>query len=375
MPVEYKLDIDYIINIVQDVLDKAHTDPRKKEIKIKLDRANPEINFNCPICLDGKSVKFRSHLYLKNLYVKCYNEDSCSRSFTNFCKHFGIEIDLDKKMQIYNYLDNNWKYSKKDDFTIKSLDKLLDFEESIKVLNDKKGFLFNIMPIVRDSIQWKYLTHRLIFDHSNIYQAYYKITDQWIEPVIVIMNRTEDKLLGMQVRNLKEDKNKRIYKFVSFQELYNIVNPDNPLDEIEAINYNKLSAIFNFLNVDLDSTVYVFEGYLDSVFFPNSIALVGLDTDISMFDEENIDMKFILDNDEPGIRKAKKIIDDGQSVFLWKKLINELSKNKGTKYKNFLENNLKDMNKLVQIVNDANVYRNLNLNKYFAVDQFDLIDI
>jgi len=277
---ESKLDVDYIVSIIQDILNRSHTDPRKKEIRLKLNGYNKEINFNCPICSDGKSVRFRGHLYLNSMRYVCYNErDSCSRSFTNFCKYFNVELDIDKKMQIYSYLDQNWKYDKKEDFAITNMDKLIDLNEFFDHLNKIKGPLSNLYPIIEGSIQYQYLINRKIYNHENIYQGNYHLTDRWTEPVIIILNRTSDKILGMQLRNLKQEKNKRIYKFYTFQEIYNMIH-EEPLDEIESIPYNKMSAIFNFLNVNFDDTIYVFEGYLDSIFFPNSIALVGLETDI-----------------------------------------------------------------------------------------------
>ena len=178
----------------------------------------------------------------------------------------------------------------------------------------------------------------------------------------------------MQLRNLKYDKEKRIYKFINFQEIYNMIHPDDPLDEIESVPYNKMSALFNFLNINFDDSIYVFEGYLDSTFFPNSIALVGLDTDISPLNVEKLDLKFILDADSAGQKKAKDMIDDGYSVFLWKKLFNDLSKGKGSKFKYYLEKNIKDMNNLADLYGN-NIYNELNLNKYFAKDRFDLIDM
>ncbi len=375
---EGKLDIDYIESVVQKILDKAHTDPEKREIKRYPSNQNPtKLNFACPICGDSHSKMSmkRGHLHLKNLYYVCYNErETDSMFFSKFCKMFNIELDMEKKMEIYKYLDSNWTYTKKDDFAITNMDKLLDIEDFKTHITEHPTYLLNFKPITKGGVQWKYLADRKIFNHDNIWEGIYKITDTWFEPVIVILNRSGDKLLGMQLRNLKAEKGKRIYKFIDFQECYNMRHPDDTLDEMEAVPYNKISAIFNFLNVDYDRPVYVFEGYLDSVFFPNSIALVGLDTDISMFSDENVDIKFVLDNDDAGQRKAKQMIDINHSVFLWKKLINHLSKGKGAKYKHHMED-CKDINKLVEFYEDPNIYYKLELEKFFAKDQFDLIDM
>lgn len=375
---DVKLDVDYIESIIQKILDKAHTNPDKRIIKRYPNDQNPtKLNFACPICGDShtKMSMKRGHLHLKNLYYVCYNErETDSMFFSKFCKRFNIEIDIEKKMDIYKYLDNNWTYTKKDDFILSNLDKLINLEEFTKKINENKNFLINFRPIQKGTVQHKYLIERGIFNYRNIYEATYKITDTWFEPVIVMLNRTEDKLLSMQIRNLKKEKTKRIYKFVDFQECYNMIHPEDPLDEIEAINYNKMSAIFNILNVELEGTVHIFEGFLDSLFFPNSIALVGLDTDISMFKEEHVDIRFVLDNDEAGQKKSKQMIEDDHSVFLWKRLINDLSKGKGNKFKYSLEE-CKDINGLVQFYNNPNIYYDLKLDKYFARDQFDLIDM
>jgi hypothetical protein len=86
-------------------------------------------------------------------------------------------------------------------------------------------------------------------------------------------------------------------------------------------------------------------------------------------------MKFVLDNDTAGQKKAKQMIDKNNSVFLWRRLINDLSKGKSVKFKSTLEDNCKDINTLAQFYGDPNIYYTLNLDKYFAKDQFDLIDM
>lgn len=376
---EYKLDINYIQSILQQILDKAHTVPEKRIIKRYPNNENPKkLNFACPICGDShhKLSMKRGHFFFSNLFYVCYNErEADSMHFSKLCKKFNIEIDPEKKISIYNYLDNNWTYSKKDDFAMNNMDKLLDLEDFAQYIKQHPTYLLNFKPVERGSVQWNYLLDRKINNHQNIWEGVYKITDTWYEPVIVILNRSGDKLIGLQLRNLKKEKAKRIYKFVDFQELYNMRHPDAKLDEIEAVSYNKLSAIFNIMNVDFERPVHIFEGYLDSIFFPNSIALVGLNTDISMFSDENVEMRFVLDNDRPGQTQAKRMIDDNNSVFLWKRLINKLSRSKPAKYKHHLEENCTDINALVEFFDNPNIYQDLKLEEFFAKDKFDLIDM
>jgi hypothetical protein len=370
-----ELDINYIVNIVQSVLDKVHSNSQKKMLKIRPNEQTPkEISMACAVCGDShdKMNAKRSHLYLKNMYVKCYNEQSCSMFFTKWCDHFGIKLDPEKKLQIYDYISQNISFTSKEDFAVENLDRLLDAKEYMDFLNSRKGcFLTNISPIKKGSFAFDYLKKRKIQNYSNILQGIYHITNRWAESVIIILNRRGNKLLGFQLRNLKDDKTKRIYKEYEFEYLYNYKNTTDSLDELESISYNKLSHLFNILNVDFNQPINAFEGYLDSVFFPNSISLIGLDTNIDLIQNDNLELRFVFDNDEPGLRKAKKMLEQGKSVFLWRKLIDDLAKGDYV-YLNTL-NNIKDMNQLVILLNNPNIYFDLNLENYFSRDRFDMI--
>jgi len=369
------LDINYITNIVQNVLNKVHLNPQKRILKIRPNEQNPkEISMACPVCGDSHdkmNIK-RSHIYLRNMYVKCYNEDSCSMFFTKWCEHFDIKLDPEKKLQIYDYISQNISFSSKEDFAIENLDKLLDAKEYMDFLNTKKGsFLTNVSQIKKGTLVYDYLINRKITNFNNILTGLFHVTDRWKETVIIILNRRGNKLLGFQIRNLKDDSIKRIYKEHEFEYLYNYMHPDDRLDELEAVSYNKLSHLFNILNVDFNIPVNVFEGYLDSVFFPNSISLIGINTKTDIIDNENIDLRFVFDNDDPGIRKAKKMLEQGRCVFLWRKLFDDIDKG-DYRYREVLENT-KDMNKLVQLLDNPNIYYDLNLEKYFSRDKFDMI--
>ena len=107
------LDKEYIIGLVQVILNNSHSDPQKRQIRNHNDR----LNFACPICGDSERHhgKKRGNLYFKNMYYVCYNEEACSRSFTNLLKTFNIDMDLDKKLELYEYIENNINYYNPDD--------------------------------------------------------------------------------------------------------------------------------------------------------------------------------------------------------------------------------------------------------------------
>jgi hypothetical protein len=381
-----EIDVDYIAQIIQNVLDKEFTEPKRKNLKYYPSKSHCDrINFCCPVCGDShnKPGNKRGNFFFKNYMFKCFNCDE-SMSFLKFCKHFNQEINIEDKIKIYEYLDTHIKYAKNDDYAISTLDKLINIEDFIKAFNEKpNSWLVDIKPIVYNSKAYNYLKERLITNNNSIYQGIYRVVKEgkvtYKTNVLVFLNKSEDKLLGIQLRNLEKDRDKRFYKIVEFEELYNYINPNKPLDDLEAIAYNKLSHFYNILNVNFDKEVTIFEGYLDSLFFPNSIGMVGANNsdDILKFlldADEDLKIRFFFDNDKKGREKAMKMISKGHQIFLWEKLFKELLKNKKNIYeaKRKLEKII-DLNNLVVESKNPNIVEKLKLNEYFSQDEFDKI--
>ena len=375
---------------IQTILDNEHKLSEKKRIKKFPNNTNPDrLNFSCPICGDSEksSHKKRGNLYGKNLFYICYNCDS-KMSFVKLCETFNINIDLDEKIKIYNHIDSCVKYNKVD-YNYNVLDKLMDINEWTEFMNNKKNsWLVDIKPVQLNSHVYQYLKYnRYIEDFDNIYQGTYrKLKDGKVvykTPVMILLNRNSDKLLGIQLRNLEKDKTRRFYKIIEFEELYNYMNPGNILDEYEAISYNKISHFYNILNVNFDRPVVIFEGFLDSLFHRplNSIGMVGANNDNDLLNflteaDDGLELKFFYDRDDKGNSSSGKMIDNGYSVFLWNKLIEKIIENKTDKYKarNKFQNII-DLNDLAIQSKNPNIYEKLNLDKYFSKDNFDKLFI
>jgi hypothetical protein len=260
---------------------------------------------------------------------------------------------------------------------IQKLDKLIDLDFMIeKFNNDPNSQFTKFSQIKTNSAAYQYLKFdRLIDNFENIYEAEFVLTPKWKEKVIVILNKSGKKVLGLQVRNLKPGE-KRFFKIFNFEKLHNMLYPEAPLDEIEAISYNKLSNFYNILNVNWDDPVTIFEGYLDSIFYPNSIGAIGLNSinEMEFLMSEDLDIQFYFDQDAVGIEKSIKMLEKDHKVFLWQKLIENLLKNKIDKYqaKNKLLK-IKDLNALVQEMKNTDPYHKLKLDKCFSKDIFDKI--
>jgi len=376
-----KIDIEYIKSKISEVLKNAHSDPRKFIIKDYNDR----INFACPVCGDSHkdpNAK-RANIYKDNpTFMVCFNED-CRASVTHLCRDFNVEIGLEEKQALYDFADSHMKFDRKKDVYIPSnLNKLIDIDEFSNYVNEhSENQISKFKPIQFNSAAYQYLKYdRLIEDFENIYECDYKLTDRWTEKCIVMLNKSGKKMLGMQIRNMKPG-DKRFFKIFNFEKVYSILHPDEVLDELEMLSYNKLSNFFNILNVDWNEPVTIFEGMLDSLFMnygnshSNSIGAIGLnsiDTDLSFLFDSDLDIQFFLDQDNVGIRKSQTLLEQGYKVFLWQKLVEDLLKNKKDKYvaKKYLIK-IKDLNKLVQEIKDMEKFKKINLQKYFSNDVFD----
>lgn len=366
------LDINYLKNTISTILHKVHTQSSKLKIIEKHDR----LTFACPICGDShKDLHMkRGHLFFNNLYYKCYNED-CRSTFTKLCKDYDVRLDPTKKMELIHYIDLNFQRIKRneDDWIIGNLTKLININDLQDWFDSGEGPLKGFKPVEFGSQVYMYLLERGI-PRDFISELFYegiKHNGKWSEPYVVFVNKINDKVIGMQERNLKKGYERK-FKIWTFKDLYENIYKEE-LDIVEAISYNKLSYLFNILNVDFEKQITIFEGYIDSIFIPNSIGAVGINTDYSFLTNNDLDIRFLFDNDNIGKRKAKEYLKKGFKVFLWEKLVNDLAKKEKDPhaFKKRFNINIKDLNKLMQIYKMH--YK--ELDKYFSDNIFDMLYI
>jgi hypothetical protein len=179
----------------------------------------------------------------------------------------------------------------------------------------------------------------------------------------------------MQVRNLREGK-WRMFKVYNFEFLYKFVHSVEEVTELdsqEILTYNKLGYFFGIMDVDFERTITVFEGYLDSLFYPNSIGVIGVNTDISFLENNSLDIQFFYDNDKTGDFKSGEKIKKGYKTFLWKKFFENLVELKRPddpyQYLHRLSK-IKDLNGLAKLVKDP--YKTLSLERFFSKDVLDV---
>jgi len=370
------MDKNYIKSIMQKIVNKEFSDPIRRKIVVYQDR----INFCAPCCGDSHKNKYakRGNLYFNNLYYICFNCDK-KTTFDKICKDFNEQIDPDKKLEMIQHLDSVMTYSDYEgDFIDAKFDELIEISELEKVFNSDLTPISNFEPIKVNSGIYKYLIGRGIKPelHKDIYQAKYWKNEDESEWIIAMLNRKESKVLGMQIRNLKLGK-RRMFKIYNYESLLEYVNigkeNEKEIDINKMVVYNKLSYYFNILNVDLTKKITVFEGYLDSLFYHNSIGLVGVNTDYKFLENNELDIQYFFDNDDAGYKKSEEKLKAGHTVFLWKKLFDDVVSKKKAKDPHKLLHRIskiKDINKLFEVYPDA--LEKLKLNDFFSKDSYDM---
>ena len=370
------MDKVYIKNILQKILNKEFANVQKRRVNDYSDR----LNFACPFCGDSHRNNHakRGNLYFNRLVFICFNRDK-KTTFDRMCKEFNEQIDPDKKLEMIEHLDSIMTYNDyQSEFVDAKFDNLIDLGDLEKSIELNLTPFSDFKPIQVNGGIYKYLIGRGIEPdkHKNIYQAKYWKNEDESEWIIVMLNRRDTKLLGMQVRNLKEGRRRmfKIYNYENILEWVNLAKEDpKQVDINELVIYNKLSYYFNILNVDFDRMITVFEGYLDSLFYPNSIGLVGVNTDFRFLENSGFDLQYFFDNDEAGFKKSEEKLKEGYTVFLWNKLFESIVDQKNSNDPFSLLHRIskvKDVNKLCQLTPDA--FKKLKLPLFFSKDILDV---
>lgn len=369
------MDKSYITGMMQKILNKEFSNQQKRRINDYNDR----LNIACPYCGDSHRNHHakRGNLYFNRLMFICFNCDK-KTTFDKMCRDFNEQVDPDKKLEMIEHLNSVMTYNDyQNDFVDAKFENLIDLTELERVFSNDLTPISDFRPIVVNGGVYKYLLGRGISAdlHKNIYQAKYWKNEDESEWIIVMLNRRDDKVIGMQIRNLKEGKRRwfKIYNYENLWEWTHIGKEEVEIDMSEMVIYNKLSYYFDILNVNLEGKITVFEGYIDSLFYPNSIGLVGVNTDYKFLETNNLDIQYFFDNDEAGYKKSEEKMKGGYPVFLWGKLFESIvdKKKVDDPFRLLYRiSKVKDINKLSELV--PSPYKNLELNTLFSTDIMDM---
>lgn len=347
-------------------------------IKRKIDVYHDRWNFSCPYCNDSRTDvrKKRGNIYLDSLKFFCFN---CSHStgINRFLSDFNEELSNEDKIAVHEIQQNAKKFEKRVSSTQSSMSMTL-----LDKLAIPKDILFKQLGIIspyKDVTASNYLKSRMINIKDWKYFAYNPLTKE-----LYILNTSPlDRVIGFQIRQLDPKSHKQRYTSSRLTKIYSdVFNKDingiverlllkEPLgqkyieeeDGVENIvaNLDRLSGIFNIMNVNLSQPLTIMEGPIDSLAIANSIALQSAAKHLDGFFDEVENVRYLFDNDKTGKEMSLKKMKNHKKVFLWGQYLDMIKS----------KTNIKDINDLQK----QNLFNIDIIEKCFSDDEFDAMYI
>jgi hypothetical protein len=263
-------------------------------------------------------------------------------SFSFFLRHFNESVDVSIMEEIIT-LENQ----KKEKLNTNNIESKLLFD--LNEFQKLTGFVeYGKFPRIDN-----YLKNRGLDKFVDRIKVDIKRDGIWI------LNLIDGKLIGAQFRNFSKFKP----KYVSFpwSHIAQFMKKEIKINENVLEILDRESLIFGLCEINPNKVVTILEGPIDSFFIDNSVAISGLHKVGSVLDMfEN--RRFLLDNDDDGLKISEKLVKNGESVFSW----------------NLFKNNKKIIEK-VKDVNDVFILNknttienfNKNFNKFFVDNAID----
>ena len=360
---------------LEKILKSSFTNRYRQKIDIYPDRWN----FCCPFCGDSvnDNRKKRGNLYLDSMSYHCYN-CGCHYGINSFLRKFDEELSSEDKILVHEIQQNSKKFerkfgaSKATSITYQILDKLAIPKNIFFKAN-------NLVSPYKNSFASNYLNFRKIDIRKWKHFAFKESTKE-----LYILNINQnDRIIGYQIRQLDEKSKKSRYLTKSLSKTYrdmfgkdlntiiekllsNIERGDKFIEEEDGVenitaHVDKLSGLFNIMNIDLNFQLTIVEGPIDSLMIDNCIALQGATKMNNYFD--NVDgVRYLFDNDDVGRKHSINKIKEHKQVFLWDMYLNEIGC-EGIK--------IKDINDLSRF----NKFKFDVFNKCFSNNELDILMI
>lgn len=282
-------------------------------------------NFSCPLCGDSKknSKKARGYIFRSQksdkFFFKCYNCNE-STTFSNFLKTIDVEL--------YN------EYSSLGSFLFANNDppsEVVIFEKP-KMAIDKslftkdkfKSFFTKIEDLPENHFARDYLANRKI--PAEIIETEFFYTDDFRQSIINLFTQLD--IPKDSYLSLRQNDSRIVIPFVNQEKKVigfqgRTLDPNNKLRYITVKLDQDSPKIYGLDRLDLSKEkIYVLEGPIDSMFVPNSVAVMDanlckvekfLPSDISpekvvlVFDNEPRS-KPIVDSMETAIKKGFSVV-------------------------------------------------------------------
>jgi len=267
-------------------------------------------NFSCPICGDSLSdkKKARGWIYEKRgTYLYHCHNCSVTMTVSNFIKNVDHSVYNE---YVFEKLKNEKSPEQIDLQTFVDKMKKPAFMKSGPLVGLKK-----VSQLTPDHRVKKFVDARKIPNpyHAKLFCCpnFKHFTNE------LVPNKFDESSLGRDETRLlipffDANKNMHAYQCRALGE--------SRVKYITIVLDDSVPKVYGLDSVNFDKTVYVFEGPIDSMFVPNSIATAGGDlvSAISTFDKKNL--VIVYDNEprsKETVKKIDKSIMNGYNVCIW----------------------------------------------------------
>lgn len=265
------------------------------------------LNHSCPYCGDSEKNPHKArgyHFKMKETFIyKCHNCGE-SKSFGKFLKEQDASLWKQYAVEKFYKKDPTFTEVKVPKSTVVFKDDPLKKVGCISAVDSQRARDYlNIRQIPKD--KWDDLYY--IEQSQSLTSLDYKYKDRVFgnDPRLVIpFYSRQGKLIGVSGRALNS--NNLRYLTLKF-------------DDQESL-------IYGLRTVDYNKKVYVTEGPIDSLFLPNAIAVAGSDFSKLKSYVPTEQAVVVFDNERRNpelVKKMDQIIDDGFTICLWPKTINQ----------------------------------------------------
>lgn len=279
--------------------------------RFKIKSRNPyRINFRCPECGDSQTSKQKARGWLlenkdQTFVYYCHNCNA-SMSFGNFLK--SIDPLAFKDYLAEKFVDKYGSSERKkiEEPVNENLEKIKPVFDEHPLKNIKK-----ISQLKHDHPAKKYILDRKIPPDQHYRIFYAPKFKTWVNSMLP------------EKFQFKKDEPRIILPFLDKKgNLFGFSGrgfDPNGLRYITIMLYDDRPKIFGLDKVDFNSTYYVVEGAIDSLFLKNSVAMAGADGNTrGLENTENAVFVFDLEyRNKEIVRRVEKVIDKGVSVCLF----------------------------------------------------------
>lgn len=354
---------------LQNILNKEFPDNYEKR---KIKHAQIGLNCACPFCHDSArdNHKKRGYIILNGKFAGRYKCFNCGESMT--IKKFFNTFDLSLSLSDINYINKNLAPDPSN-YAALANNLTANVVSKTEALNwgiDRSYVksIFSLKDISKEDtpLAWQYLYNRCQYKNHErfLYSEKYQ--------QILILNLANDKVLGMQIRNIGPNPSGPKYLTMTIEKMRSTILGDNtPVPE----SVSKLSCVFNIFNVDFAHTntmpILVTEGPFDAFLLPNCIALSGASKNFNM----QFPFWYVFDNDKTGTEHALEKLKSGYNVFMWKKFKNEYNIPDVNPYISSGDRRKWDVTDIMKYLRDYNIQKKLLWSPYFTNSMLNGLNI